>query len=277
MLTPFRWDLAVLGVSMLAQPVRSQSLAPLRVTVADSGARPVAQSDVRVLRGLTQELARGNTDSTGRITLAVPVDGDFEVVARRIGYLRSSQFVSGQRAGLSVALVLAAVPVVLDAVQTTAAVDPRYRAYHLDAEEIAASDRELHDALDVLTKLRPDMIRPRQAYISEVRCDPQYIWINGAEIRDAPRTNRLEWDLWQRRTIPAATPKVLAKHLSGVEWLPPDLVNTLQTIRPEHIAEINYSDCYKPLTGSPHGLNAVFVVLKPGVLFTPGVGSYVPR
>jgi hypothetical protein len=49
----------------------------------------------------------------------------------------------------------------------------------------------------------------------------------------------------------------------------------LTSIRPEHIAEMTFNDCFESYIKINHGANSVFVVLKPGVGFEPGVGSYV--
>jgi hypothetical protein len=46
-------------------------------------------------------------------------------------------------------------------------------------------------------------------------------------------------------------------------------------IKPEHIAEVNYADCFDTSVARPGAQNAVFVALKPGIGYDPGRGSYV--
>jgi hypothetical protein len=54
-----------------------------------------------------------------------------------------------------------------------------------------------------------------------------------------------------------------------------DLVFALYEIEPEHIAEMRFRDCFDTTVPDVGGMNALFVVLKPGVVYEPGVGSFV--
>jgi hypothetical protein len=54
-----------------------------------------------------------------------------------------------------------------------------------------------------------------------------------------------------------------------------DIVFALYEIQPEHIAEMRFRDCFDTTVPDVGGSNALFVVLKPGVVYEPGVGSYV--
>jgi hypothetical protein len=51
--------------------------------------------------------------------------------------------------------------------------------------------------------------------------------------------------------------------------------SVLSSIKPEHIAELNYADCADFSVDRASGRNALFVVLKPGVQFKVGLGSMV--
>jgi hypothetical protein len=69
--------------------------------------------------------------------------------------------------------------------------------------------------------------------------------------------------------------------------LPPDPTNTnpepkvdtvltiLQSIHPEHIAEVTYHDCFDASVGKNNSDMAMFIALKPGIGFEPGRGSFV--
>jgi hypothetical protein len=49
----------------------------------------------------------------------------------------------------------------------------------------------------------------------------------------------------------------------------------MASIHPEHIAEVTFADCNDKTVDAVKGNSAVFVALKPGVGFEPGLGSYV--
>jgi hypothetical protein len=54
-----------------------------------------------------------------------------------------------------------------------------------------------------------------------------------------------------------------------------EVQSILTSIRPEHVAEMTFNDCFESYIKINHGANSVFVILKPGVGFEPGLGSYV--
>src|SRR5581483_11853484 len=54
------------------------------------------------------------------------------------------------------------------------------------------------------------------------------------------------------------------------------VLSILRSIHPEHIQEVTFEDCFKTSVEVNHGNMAMFIVLKPGVAFEPGRGSYIP-
>jgi hypothetical protein len=140
---------------------RAQRDALVRVRVVDSAGAAIANAEVSVLRGLTTVVPGGPTDSLGRRSFTVPQGGGYEVVARRIGYQRGNQFFSAIHDSVGIRIALRVSPTNLPAVSVTAKEDIKRRAYHLDADDIASSKRPIIDGLDVLTKLRPDIIYTR--------------------------------------------------------------------------------------------------------------------
>ena len=52
-------------------------------------------------------------------------------------------------------------------------------------------------------------------------------------------------------------------------------VSVLSEIEPEHIESITYHDCFDHTMAAVGSVNAVFVVLKPGVVYQENVGSFV--
>jgi len=175
----------------------------------------------------------------------------------------------------------------LSAVKVTADEDVRRKSYFIDAEGIEKSNRTIVDALDVVTKLRPDMIWGRQGPPDRIGlhgdsrgyrpsapsvrqtaaqgakygyCPPvQDIWVNGEHQRLIPMN-------------PAAM-----QRLTGDGLLIGPLISTvLASIKPEHIQEIEYHPCTDAIEGTPvHSTNAIFVTLKSGIGFDPVAGSYL--
>lgn len=248
--------------SAAGRPAGAQvaSQAVVRAFVVDSAGAAVTNAELTVLRGLANVLARGTTDRFGRATLrfqAAP--GDYDLVVRKIGYSRSDRFFSIEsRDTLSLSVVVpppAARP--LDAVKVTAQADLKTRVYSIDADAIAASTRPLSTAWDIITKLRPDMAGGR----APCGTDPINLWVNGERIRFVPPDEMA----MQREHIKRA------QAVAGIY----DVLFALYEIRPEHIAEMRFHDCFDTSVPDVGGSNALFVVLKQGVVYSPGEGSYV--
>lgn len=254
---------------MLAVPcVAAAQETVVRVRVVDTTGNPMANADVAALRGLNTAVAGGPTDSAGRRTFNIPRDGgEYQVVARRIGFQRGEQFLTASRDTVSVRIVIRATPRSLPAVQVTAQEDIKRRAYHVDADEIAASKRPIIDGLDVLSKLRPDII-----YSRVPGCAARYVWVNGRRITYPPIDQALAIKQSQRRRASA-----ILKHIgpTGMATVNLTIQSVMASIHPEHIAEVTFADCKDTTVEAVKGNSAVFVTLKPGIGFEPGIGSYV--
>ena len=88
------------------------------------------------------------------------------------------------------------------------------------------------------------------------------VWVNGKRIR-----------------LPLLpTGMVLARARVGV---PPRArfslaaVSIMSEISPEHIQEINYHDCFDASMAAVGNNDAIFVSLKPGVMYQENVGTFV--
>ena len=244
----------------------------VRVHVVDSVRTPVAGVDVAIMKGLSETLARATTDSSGRRVLTYdPGAGDVEIVARRIGFARASRYVRAKSGDtISVELTLSRVAQTLEAVKVTDRQDLKRKSYFIDADEIGNSKRNISDALDVISKLRPDMIYGRTG---PKICPPTLrVWVNGIRIRWAVPSARL---MERKRMITRAASVSSRTPLQGVDALPLFVQSVLGDIKAEHIAEIRYTDCMDSSVGKIGGESAVFIVLKPGIGFQPGTGSFV--
>jgi len=240
----------------------------VRVRVVDSAGAPIANAEVSAMRGLTTVVTGGPTDSLGRRSFMVPHGGDYEVVARRIGYQRGEQFFSAVHDSVGLRIVLRAAPTSLPAVSVTAQEDVKRRAYHLDADDIANSSRPILDGLDLITKLRPDII-----YSRVPECAARYIWVNGKRIIFPPiERGALSERLRQQRVAARAVPHIGPTGLATVNLT---IQTVLTSIHPEHVEELTFADCNDQTVDKVNGNSAIFVTLKPGVGFEPGVGSYV--
>jgi hypothetical protein len=260
----------VAGLVLVATPLVSasaQGSALVRVRVVDSAGAPVANAEVSALRGLVMVVPGGPTDSLGRRSFTVPRGSDYEVVARRIGYSRGEQFFSAVHDSVGIRIVMHAAPASLPTVSVTAQEDVKRRAYHVDADDIAASNRPIIDGLDVLTKLRPDII-----YSRVPNCAARYVWVNGRLITYPPIDPALQVKARQARRAAQATPHIGPTGLATVNLT---IQSVMASIHPEHIEEVNFADCNDTSVDKVKGNSAIFVTLKPGVGFQPGVGSYL--
>jgi hypothetical protein len=243
------------ALAQVTRPADRATFSVVRVRVSDSTGVAIRGADLSVVRGLNEVLATGTTDSVGRrVFLLNGVAGDVELIVRRIGYRRADRFftLAGDDT-VTVGIVLWRVIQTLKPVKVTAREDAKRKAYYIDADAIARSDRPLFNALDIVGKLRPDMIVGRG-------CPGiQNVWVNG---------HRVFWV--------AVDEMARARRRAGLNArLSLDVQSILSSIRPEHVAEMTFNDCFESYIRINHGANSVFVILKAGVAFEPGLGSYV--
>jgi hypothetical protein len=250
-----------LGLGLAPTAAHAQSVV-LRVRVTDSTGTPVAGVELSVVRGLNHVLATAVTDSSGQRNMAVPRDtGSYELVARRIGYARGSRFFTSiGRDTITVALSMSRLAQQLATVKVTAEEDIKHKRLFIDADAIAGSPRPIFDGLDVLTKLRPDMVwgLGGQQYCHGESL--REIWVNGRRIY----SQLVPIDLVAAARVRGTKAKVVPGHV----------ITVLASIHPEHIAEMTYHDCADMSLGKIGGESAMFVVLKPGIGFEVGRGSY---
>jgi hypothetical protein len=267
------------------------------VHVTDSANVAVSDADVSVVRGLTGVLALGVTNAAGRIVLAVPASSEtVQVTVRRIGFVRGFRFVSLKESSsdtMRLEMKLLRAPQPLEAVKVTAEQDLRRQSYYLTADDIENSNRTILDASDIF-KLRPDMMTSRGgAKACEVPWTDrdgwiESVWVNGRRVvlpvvdsqyvagRKAalgiglplpPRPNPRLTPLPKVPT-PPKPPWTEFRHIDSV-------LSILHSIKPEHIAEVTYHDCFDASIGKNHSDMAMFIVLKPGIGYEDGLGSYV--
>jgi hypothetical protein len=247
-----------------AQAAGAQTARPVvvRVVAVDSSGGPVRSAELTITRGVRDVVARGTTDSLGAAVLAVPGvedSTDLQVTMRKIGYARGDRFFSvAPHDTTFVGLMVPRPLATLAPVRVSAAANLKWKSYHLDADDITQSDVPFLDAWDVVKRLRPDMLTSRGGCETGI----QEVWVNGKRIRlPLPPTG-----------LAAARARDNVPPRARFSYVP---VSVLSEIAPEHIEEMTYHDCFDTSMAVVGSVNALFVVLKPGVEYQQDVGSFV--
>ncbi|HXT16072.1 MAG TPA: carboxypeptidase-like regulatory domain-containing protein [Gemmatimonadaceae bacterium] len=236
----------------------------VRVTATDSATgAPLASAEITLTRGLHDVVARGTTDDQGHGILPVSVKDstDFNVTIRKIGFRRGDRFFDvGPKDTANLVLRVPSTTNTLGAVQVTASRSPsRFMTYELDADEIESADRpSMDNGWEVVKQLRPAMLESKGGCATGV----QEIWVNGKHIRLPLRPTGM------------AAARALVGVPPGARFTYPP-VTVLSEIAPEHIEHITYKDCFDHSMAVVATQNAIFVTLKPGVVYQQDVGSFV--
>lgn len=254
---------AVAATAVASSPAGAQAskTAYVHVTARDSSGAPVAAAELTVTQGLKNVVAHTTTDDNGRglMTVEVKDSSEFQLAMRKIGYRRGDRvFEVGPKDTATIVIVVPRpIANALATVTVTAKRDDRYNSYDLDADEIEASDRFMDNGWEVVKALRPVMLTSRGCDIGA-----QEIWVNGKRIRLPLRPTGMA----------AARAMVNVPARTRVSYVP---VSVLWDIAPEHIQEIHYKDCFDHSMAAVGSVNAIFVTLKPGVMYVQNVGSFV--
>jgi hypothetical protein len=260
-LVPVLAALVTLAVSAGAQS-STANRAFVRVTAKDSSGAPISAAEITVTRGLRDVVARGTTDDEGHGLFSVDVKDstEFQVTMRKIGYRRGDRFF--EVALKDTAQVNITVPRpqtnALAPVTVTAKRESRYNSYDLDADEIESSDLPLDNAWEVIKALRPVMLTSKGGCPTGI----QEVWVNGKRIRLPLRPTGMA----------AARARVNVPIRARFSYVP---VSVMSDIAPEHIQEIHYKDCFDHSMAVVGSNDAVFITLKPGIVYVQDVGSYV--
>lgn len=234
----------------------------VRVTAKDSTGAPVTAAELTVSRGLHDVIARGTTDDNGHALLGVQVNDstDLQVTMRKIGYRRGDFFFGvGPHDTASVTIVVGRPVTGLAPVRVTEAASLKFKSYYLDADQIEeAGGNPADNAWDVVKRLRPDMLTSRGGCGTGVR----EIWVNGKHIR----LTLLPTPMEAQRARVGAPPSARFGYVPLV---------VLSEIAPEHIQQIVYHDCFDTSVAMVGSTDAMFVTLKPGVVYQQDVGSFV--
>lgn len=272
---------ATLMAAGAARPALAQDTARtvIRVRVSDSSGVRVEGAEVAILRGLHDTIATGNTAANGEWLGVAPRSASpYQVVARKIGLVRQQQFFMANAPEVGVSLTMRRAATQLGAVRITERESAARRSYFIDTDDIAHSVRPLLDAGDILIKLRPDMIYSRAKGV----CPPiSNIWINGvlayrhfrpsaAGRATSPRGTTVPppYPITEMARARASVPNSPASGIGAAR------LTILEGIKPEHVEQMTYKDCFDTSMKGNFGQNALFIVLKLGIRYELGVGTY---
>jgi hypothetical protein len=285
---------SLMSASAAAQATPTPMIPPLVVSVRviDTAGIAVDGAEATILVGLSESKASGTTDPSGHVSLIVAQpQGDYQLVVRKIGYNRSDQFFRGKSGRLSFDVVMHRTAQSLAAVKVTAQEDLKRKSYFIDADEIAQHADELIDASDILRRLKPDMVcgrvcSPWGGVPPSVRTAARACPISSTNPGGCPRATRSSgpssamsrtsaWVNGRRILTIATDPACQAGRRGALTGLSPGTLQVLCEIRPEHVEQIKYLDDWDNSVGKVGSNNALFIVLKEGVVYEPGQVSYV--
>lgn len=269
--------IALFGGTLLlaaSSSLRAQGPDSVRITVrvVDSAGAPVREADVTLTVRGSSTIVR-QTDSSGRAAMMIARDTvSLALLVRRIGFQPNRlDFELPRTPSVTVNLVLADLAYVLDTVPVNARETIRQRNYFIDSSAIFTSGRTIIDGWDILRKLRP-----RIAYgVRGVCPGVQQVWINGQWI--PPETVVLnDMVMFGEPTVSAKVTPHLANGSSPPESRAATM-SLLASIHPEHVAQMTFRDCKDDAIAGLHSTSALFIVLKNGIAFDPGKGTYVVK
>jgi hypothetical protein len=245
-----------------AAGAQSTQHAYVSVAAHDSTGAPITAAEVTVTRGIKDVVARGSTNDDGHTLLAFDTKDsvDMQVTVRKIGYPRSDYFFAAGPRDTAIVQVVVAPPKgqTLATVKVSAAANPKWKSYHLDADDIAAADMPLFTGWDVVKRLRPDMLTSRGGCSTGI----QNVWVNGKRIVLPLRPTGMA----------AATARTGVPPRARFSYV---AVSVMADIAPEHIQELIYHDCFDASMAAVGSNDALFIVLKPGIGYQRDVGSFV--
>jgi len=276
---------ALAGVgSTAALGAQTPGGATIRATIVDSTGAPIAGAQFVLIRALREPVQVTRSDTAGRLAFTIePQDSVYTVLVRKIGFADLAgplTLTRGDTAQLRITLLRNMSVAVLDTVRVREARRVLSTDLYLSAADIAASMRPLLDGLDILAKLRPEMLGDPD------KCpDPPGPSTGRLAFAPPPSPARFRTTLGAQPLHVA--PRVGTEHaivqslwingehvsLAGVPEMSPE--SLLVLIKPEHVEQIEYKGCDDNSVSLPGGRNALFVGLKSGYVFDYGRGSYL--
>jgi hypothetical protein len=241
--------------------------------MADSTGMRIGGVELTIVRGLHDTVATGATAANGEWTTFVERSGSpYQLIARKIGYTRQSPFFMANGDSVRIAPRMERIVQALAEVKITEKESAAQKSYFIDADDIANSPRPLVDASDILIKLRPDMIHGRIGKGNN--CSIEHIWVNGIAIYKSFPAARAGGRASEPPYIVSDMARERVKSNRSAAAIGAARLTMLEGIRPEHIDQISYKDCFDRSMPGNFAKNALYIVLKPGIRYERGIGSY---
>jgi hypothetical protein len=256
----------------------------VRIRLSDSTGLRIADAQMAIIRGLHDTVATGLASAAGEWSARVPRStAPYQLVARKIGFNRLQRFFMATGDSIILPIRVGRIVQSLAPVVVSEKEDAKRKSYFIDSDDIVNSPRPLNDAADILIKLRPDMIYSRGG--RDACPSISNIWINGIAVyksfqpASAPRISA-------RNRAPAPPPMGPPYPISETARIRASVVNSaasgigaarltmLEGIRPEHIEQITYKDCFDTSMKGNFTQNALFIVLKAGIRYERDFGTY---
>lgn len=265
----------------------------VRVRLSDSAGVRVADAELTIIRGLHDTVAAGHSSASGEWSLFVARNAaPYQLIARKIGLNRAQRFFMAASDSVNVALRLGRIVQALSPVVVNEREDAKRKSYFIDADDIANSNRPLVDASDILIKLKQDMIYSRGG--AKGPCEAiRNIWINGVAVikgqalpGQGPQggpTTRMSYSVVPpsggangRAFYPVSETAAQRASVKGSPAAGIGAVNltVLEQIRPEHIEQMTYKDCWDTSMRGLYTQNALFIVLKAGIRYERNIGTF---
>ncbi|HTE44707.1 MAG TPA: carboxypeptidase-like regulatory domain-containing protein [Gemmatimonadaceae bacterium] len=240
--------LAVTLCLALTTTAHAQTTLSVRVRVTDTSGMAIPSATVSVLSASRQLIAAGATDTLGVRLLRLPAGQDgLEVVVQRVGFLGTRRLLRSSSRDMTIDVALAPLSASLD----TVLVSDRSRQLAaqpvIRGDEIASSTRGVFDLIDVLRKLRAQLL----AHIGD---DAKY------KCQSSEHTGPFRTYVNER----------------AIPYFPETFDELLHDVKSEAIDELRYVSCFdKSLSNDDYpSVGHLYITLRKGYAYNIKLGTY---
>lgn len=243
---PFQLALAFCGV--FAVIANAQGTASVRVRVTDTAGVPIPAATVSVLSADNRLVAAGATDTAGIRLLRIPAGNErLQLAVQRVGFLGTRRLLRVSDRETTVDVALAPVSATLDTVRVSDRARQPGAQPVIRGEEITSTTRGVFDFIDVLKKLRPELLDHIEVDI-KYKCQPS------------------------RMTGPFR----IYVNERAIPYFPETFDDILHDLKSDAIDELRYVSCFdKSLSADDYpSVGRVYVTLRKGYAFNIKLGTY---
>jgi len=235
---------AGVGCALASPAIARAQAGALRVVIVDSAAKPVRDADVELRGGTGTMTTALRTDSLGSARFSSTARAAAqEIVVQRIGYFATRRRVPPAAVG-EIEIGLARIAITLDTVRSAGRSVQRGAQPAITAAEIDSTRKGVFDVLDVLRKLRPELMDAIATDL-RARCFPDRI--HGA-----------------------------LRFYVNEQYVPRDALLVLHDVKSEAIAEVRYVRCFDRSIAKDDypGAGHLYITLRGGYAFNLKRGAF---